>query len=196
MKTPTTLSEWEHYLRPRFAAVQLIGELNLTEEQTRQIGALIRGLLRNVSLAEANRRLEQHYPCTLATYLVFTGVYEYHDHQFWSSVCEATGLPRDGMATSEWGQIFETVLDAFALKRHFGSRTYRFVAPILGHGGIPIDCLPTFFARMVQPAVEDPYQVNLSTANLVHRWKTDSLRIGVVKPIQRFLDYGGQLAID
>jgi hypothetical protein len=188
-----TLESWENSLRQQLAGVDLIGELELTQEQTHEIGTLIRGLIRrSADFQHATQVLRLSYPCSLAVFLVFQGIYGYMEGDYWSAVCAATGLPAS--FTSLWGQTFEQIVGKLGLSRPFAG--HRYVGAILGHGGIPSKSLPDFFMQMLQPSVTKPEWAGLATPELVEEWLASSAHYFVDKPVLRFLEYGGRVAED
>lgn len=190
----TTLEEWEHLIKPQLANVQLIGELELSLGETEQISRLIRNLIRSWGTEQATSKLICDYPCTFVTYLVFQGVYGYEGGDYWSSVCEATGLPPSPNYKTDWGHAFESIAERLGFRHDFPG--HRYVGAILAHGGIPTTSLPDFFEHMLQPTVENQELSALSTRELIQGWLTGSARYWVDKPILRFLKEGGQVAVD
>lgn len=188
------LDEWEQRLRPKMAAIDLIGELDLTTEEAQEIGSLIAALIRLSSPQGATRQLERRYPSAFVAYLVFHGGYSYDRGDFWGGVCVGAGLPNEGNLTMAWGQAFERICRKFGLTREFAG--HRYVGAILGHGGIPTRSLPDFFEHMLQPSITKPELAMLSTADLIIEWLVSSAQYHVNKPILRFLEYGGKVAED
>lgn len=188
-----TLDEWENRLKPLMAEIDLIGELDLTQEQTQEIGTLIRALIRrSVDFHRATTVLRQSYPRCFTAFLVFQGLYGYNEGDYWSAVCQATGLPPG--YTAFWGQTFEEAVTVLGLRRQFAG--HRYVGTILGHGGIPARSLPDFFDRMLQPSITKPEWAGLTVRELIDEWLAGSARYFVDKPVLRFLEYGGQVAED
>jgi hypothetical protein len=187
-----TLGNWEKYLKSKIATVRLIGEVGLSEEETRAIGKLIEYLIRGKGSEDATRTLGLHYSCTLATYLVFEGVYNYYLGDYWTSVCDTLKISHT--YTTDLGQIFEAVLENYELPSQFYG--HRYVSSILGHGGIPRFSLPNFFEKLLQPSVEEPRLSILPSSKLINRWSTEFLRGYANKPVQRFLETGGSIALE
>lgn len=188
----TTLEEWERLIKPQLANVQLIGELELTLDDTEQISRLIRSLIRSWGAERATTALISDYACTFVTYLVFQGVYGYERGDYWSSVCQATGLPHLPNNTRDWGYAFESIAERLGFRHDFPG--HRYVGAILAHGGIPTTSLPDFFEHMLQPSIEKREMSALPTRELIGEWLTRSPHYFVDKPVLRFLEYGGQIA--
>lgn len=187
-----TLGNWEKHLKSKIATVRLIGEIGLSEEETAAIGKLIGYLIHGKGSEDATRVLELRYSCTLATYLVFEGVYNYYSGDYWTSVCNTLKISHT--YTTDLGHIFEAVLEKYELPSQFCG--HRYVSPILGHGGIPRFSLPNFFEKLLQPSVEEPHLSVLPSSKLINRWSTEFFRGYANKPVQRFLEIGGNLALE
>lgn len=189
-----TLERWENSLELQLADVDLIGELDLTPEQTQELGVLIRRLFRSHGFQHATQVLQLSYPRSLAAFLVFQGIYGYNEGDYWSAACDAAGIPTSPNYTAAWGQAFEQIVGKLGLSRPFAG--HRYVGAILGHGGIPLGSLPDFFAQMLQPSVTKPEWAGLGTSELIEEWLASSAHYFVNKPVLRFLEYGGHVAED
>src|SRR6266849_1356136 len=149
----TVLLDFEHLLNSMFRDVGLIGEIHLSDDEESQVEAALRELLRFSEPGKATQFLREEAPCTLACWLVWKGIHGYHEGDYWAEVCQSVGLPQVNWP-QKWGEIFENVLQSFGLAAFSGSGGYRFVKPILIHGGIPDYCLDDFFGRLVWLAVD------------------------------------------
>lgn len=188
------LFAWEKRLFPRIIAVDLIGELDLSLEETREIGRLIAAVIGSHGPQEATRLLAKRYSSAFAAYLVFQGGYSYDHGDFWDGVCTEVGLPNEAKYTAAWGHAFEEICSNFGLTHTFAG--HRYVGAILGHGGIPTLSLPDFFEHMLQPSISKPELAVLAAPDLIKEWLSGSAHYAVDKPILRFLEYGGKVAAD
>ena len=181
------LEAWERKLRPRVEHIQLLNELDLSQEDVQQLTRLVRTLVHGLGFAHATQHLCDRFPCTFAAYLVFQGVYGYVSGDYWSAVAYATGLPRE--TCQRWGRSFLAVVTRLHLPAHFPG--HRYVGVILGHAGIPVHSLPELF-QLLHQAATDQELAALPTHELIAHW----LETGAVyhKPVKRFLLYGGSLA--
>lgn len=185
------LRDWEQELAPRLTTVGLIGELELSEEQTDELAKLIERLIRRSGAGDAIEILEESYPCTFLAYLVFVGVHSYQNREYWPAVREGVKLKSSPAYQLKWGQAFKRILLQKGLDYDFGpGRVY--VGPILAHGGIPKDLLPRFFQDLLHPSVLDARQTGLTARELIATWNRFSTTLP--KPIERFLEYGEQIA--
>lgn len=190
-----TLPEWEAYLAPQVRQVELLAEIAISEEDCLHLGRLLGGRLRSLGPGEMDRTVRLRYPCTFAVYLVAQGSFGYLAGDYWSQVCQVTGLNR--AYTSRWGQLFEEVLEMLRLPLFPDLGGRRYVDLILMHGGIPTYSLEDFFANMLRPAVTRDVYAGLSAEELIDEWLLRaSGRYVTDKPVLRFLQFGGQIAED
>jgi len=190
------LAEWEKKLREMVEYVELLGELDLTEEDVKHIGSLIAELVRSRGQALALRALKIPYTTTLAVYLVAKGVYGYHEGNYWESVAEEIGWDKSNV--QQLGLLFEGFLRDHTLPAFPGGSQHglRYVSVILLHGGIPNYCLHDFFDKFVHLALSDTDYLGLSERDIVTAWLHSPSHNAVDKPVPRFLEYGGKIALD
>ncbi len=190
---PKSLLEWEQSLTSRFNEVELLGEIMLTSEETKQLGQMFGELIGRKPVEQVISTIEQFYPRTFAMFLVAQGMYHYAGREgFWPSVSEAIGKSLDNFWTGEFGKLFERILKKYRLPLFPDTEGHRFVAPILLHGGIPTYSLNDFFEKMLHPI--DRY-TDMATQEIIGEWllRPDTL---VDKPVWRFLKFGGAVAED
>lgn len=194
---PGSLDDWEKRLRPQVAEVDLLGEVGLSEEEVRLLGRLIGDLVRHKGWSGAARLLRERYPCSYAVFLVAVGAYHYEEGAFWQAVRDATDLPIPPTQALWWGQLFEEIVRTLPVAQFPSMGGQRYVAPILAHGGIPDYCLGDFFDHFLQPLVTRPEFAALSTEEFIQqRLRQASISYITDKPVLRFLEYGGPLAVD
>ena len=149
MKRMKTAVEWEISLSEKIAYVELLGELNLSSEETHDLGQAIAQLVRRNGQKSAVSILGNNYPTCLAVYLVFKGVSGYESGDYWSAVGEETGLTSVPVH-QEMGQAFEHFLRENGLPLFDDLQGHRYVTPILLHGGIPDTSLRDYFTHFLQ----------------------------------------------
>lgn len=186
------LDAWEPDFSARISSVQLIGELNLARDEFEQFANDVRDVIHR----HGDQRLISRYPCCLATFLVFCGIYGYEQGNFWSSVTDRVG---QNIARAEVARGFERVLIERRLERfpQFDEHSaQRFVSRILAHGGVPDYCLSDFFDLLAYSLARPEWRT-MQVRELVAEW--ESRRFSFVQidmPIQRFLTAGGATAHD
>jgi len=193
----STLKDWEAWLAPQVRQVELLGEIPITADECAQLGQSIRLRLKTMGMPEAVRIIRRNYRCAFAAYLVAQGIYGYQGGDYWSQVCQATGLASEN--TWRWGQLFEEILEELGLPMFYDMReeAHRYVSLILAHGGIPSYCLPDFFANMLQPSVRKLQYADISAPELIDEWRwRSSAHYFTDKPVIRFLIYGERVAQD
>lgn len=123
---------------------------------------------------------------------------DHYAAKFWPLLCEYAGIPLSASLQSEWGRAYIDNLrwlglPTFSDHEDSGS-TY--VGPILMHSGVPTYCLPDFFRLIRDRRRLDPH---LTPEKFV-QWAAERVERGrlrsVDKPVQRFLRYGGEFAVD
>jgi hypothetical protein len=190
------LEEWESKLRFQVQEVDLLGEIPITPDESRELGELLGNLVREQGWHRAEQELEK-YPCSCAVYLVSQGIHSYAEGDFWSAIRDSTGLSISAIQTTQWGQLFESIIADLGLPSFSSLRGHRYVGPILAHGGIPDFCLPDFFEHFIHPLVTRPQYAALSAADFIEeRLYQSSAQYQVDKPVTRFLEYGGKVAED
>ena len=192
----TILLEFEKSLRPRFREVGLIGEIPLSDDDAIEIENALRRLLEDDGPESATSFLREESPCTLACFLVWKGVQDYHEGNYWTGVCQPIDLQQQNWP-QKWGEIFEYVIQHFQLADFRDLGGLRFVTPILLHGGIPASCLDDFFENVIWSAVQGNLGYGVSVDDIIEDFRDHpSLVQATDKPVQRFLESGGKVAAD
>ena len=98
-----TLDEIESLLGEDLAAADLVGDLDLTEEDCSTLASHLRNCIEQEGVIPGTRRLRERAPCSVACFLVLQGIYGYREGDFWGAVDRAIGsrLPN---AQSEIGR--------------------------------------------------------------------------------------------
>jgi len=95
------------------------------------------------------------------------------------------------------GQFFERFLHENGLPAFAGIGGYRYITIILLHGGLPDYTLPHFFEHFLQPLVFHSASNHINPKEYIDTWLSyNSSADSVVKPVRRFLEYGGAIASD
>ncbi len=192
-----TVVEWERLLTEKIAYVELLGELNLSAEETGDLGQAIAQLVRRNEPMVALGLLRRQYPASVSVYLVFKGIYNYVGGDYWSAVAEETGLISTN-AHTRMGQCFEWFLQQNGLPLFQGLNGLHYVAPLLLHGGIPDYSLPDFFVYFFQRIVAHATSTNQNDVrDVINEWlHTSASSVPADKSIPRFLTYGGRFVLD
>lgn len=193
--------EWEQHLAPQVRQVELLGELSLSVEETadlaREIGKFI-SLRRGWGVLKVREEIGQKFPSAFVAFLVAQGLHDSNaENGFWPDVDEALGASLDVNWHRQLGRLFEEILETNGLRLFPDMGGYRYVSLILVHGGIPNYALPDYFRYMLRPAVTRSIYAALSATDLIDEWLHHaSGRYFIDKPVLRFLEYGGQVAVD
>lgn len=137
----------------------------------------------------------KRYPACLVVALSSIGALEYMQGNYWTGVWQEAGITPSQSAQTAWGRAFRSGLDRFNLARFEGLPQVN-VSEILIHAGVPAYCLADSLNLLLQRQVVDS---NL-TADTFLSWVTapgrNSRLSEVAKPVQRFLQFGGDYAED
>jgi hypothetical protein len=183
------ISGVENELRTRLRGVGLVGELDL--DVTSALYALARGNVeRFVHTKLPRRQLTKNYPASVVVYLVSQGIYHYDHGGFWNL------LDVHGIDPNEYGPAFSEALRDLGLETFSDVKpegAYRWVTPILLHGGIPRFCAKDVLKLLV----EELRRGSGDATEMVSRWVQSPARMMVLdRPVQRFLTHGGAQAVD
>lgn len=186
------LDAWESDLQSRLSTVELVGELNLSRDEFERLSRDIR----DVVARHGDQRLVGWYPCCLATFLVFCGIFGYEQGNYWNSVTRRLG--RD-LSTTELGKGFVRALTELRLElfpQFDAQRALPYVSRILAHGGVPDSCLGDFFDLLAY-SLGKPDWNSLPVRDLLAEWQARRFAFMQIDvPIQRFLTDGGATARD
>lgn len=188
-----TLGKWEKELSEKLSFIELLGELDLSRQQAKQLEQKIADVVYQTSQLEALRILVHKYPTCLAVYLVTKGIYGYKEGVYWESIAAKARLT----AQKRMGQFFERFLQERNLPAFSDVGGYRYVTNILLHGGIPNYSLPDFFEYFLSPIIVKARSNDYDIMNAISEWlDSTSQPMAVDQPIRRFLEYGGLFAKD
>lgn len=181
MRLPVDLRAEDLRLRAELMGRRLICEVSL--DRTEFEG------LRDEILSEPDNAWQ--FPYVAAVVTVGIGIYSYESGDYWDAFPQIEVGHRQ-----RWGENFERFLATHPTLETFGflreERAHRFVAPILGHGGVPCSCLDDLFSALMSNCCADQ-----SGTEALDCLSTDSRMLtGVSQPARRFITYGGEVAED
>ncbi len=152
LETCVSLYDCERVLIEKFQEVKFIGEIELSPEDIRK--------LINFIIIELDpdpkyglNLLKQKAPATISAFLVWQGIIEYEEGDYWTPALRAIGL-EEPRWQQELGETFIDFLRCMDLPDFPIEGALRFVTPILLHGGIPQKCLGQFFDYVIMDMVE------------------------------------------
>src|SRR5260370_1344933 len=133
-----SLADWEKDLREKIDYIELLGELNLSQDDVRQIGSLIANLFCTYDQSTTLHILKRRYAVCLAVYLVAKGIYGYQGGDYWTSIKEEIGLT-SGNIQQQVGQFFEQFLldQGGKIAMDFVSRSVDMALYFTKYGKIP-----------------------------------------------------------
>lgn len=189
------LDEREPEWRELLAGVSLAAEIDVAPEDSRAVLAslgTVYAKLGDASKPEKEAMLARR-PACLVVGMSGLAATDYKEGAYWPKLWEVANLKPSQTNQSFWGKAFLGALARLGLPRFKHSRQM-YLGPILMHCGIPTYCLPDLLRMLVEHEYRDP---GLDAASFV-QWVTGgpSRMNGLDKPVQHFIEYGGEYAYD
>ncbi len=181
-------SEWAPSLR----AVSLVAEIDAPEEHARQVIRALGRVAWSTPYPDRHRLLTRQYPACLVVGLAGVGAVGYEQGDYWTAVHNEVWGQID---QTLWGRAFRANLDHFRLARFQGLPQVN-VGEILMHAGIPAYCLGDLLNLLLQRQSRDPGLTGESFLAWALAPGRESRLNGTDKPVQRFLQRGGDYAAD
>lgn len=190
-----------------------LGNLNLLverpiDERELTLATNYLGLLYRSAVAKSqNWRVDaffEEYSIPIARVIAGIGYRNYEKGNFWDGFWDALSLTdkfegdrfggkSKAEISAEWGKCFLGVLEKFNLPT-FAGYAQKYVVPILIHSGIPISCLPNYFLAIDRGLNEVGFNAEAIVQFLVGDGSNHSY--GINKPVLRFLEAGGEFALE
>lgn len=185
------LAKAERIWRPRLEsaglAIEVLPDHSKTEKAARAFGMIYR------SRPSAGPRVLESYPAALV--MAFAGVATsvYEGGKFWPGFWETSAYRGSPADQTEWGEAFLRGLRALGLPT-FAELPKRYLGPLLMHAGIPNYCLQDYFS-VLEVGMR---RVGADADSLV-QWaipRLDTTFPHIDQPVRRFLQFGGEYAVD
>ena len=166
--------------------INLLGEIPLsTQEVDKLISFIKEQFSDNIHLGIESVKTKA--PTCFAFFLVWKGILDYRDGDYWSGFEEFSGL-LDPNQQAKWGKFFISFLKANRLSSFNNIEdAHRYVTPILMHGMIPNSCLDEYFEEillnMIKRELADPNDCKEINFLLNSRREEDKERQGIEKEI-------------
>lgn len=152
LETCVSLGDCERVLFERLRKVKFIGEVELSSADLQKLTNLIATELAP-NPKRGLRLLKQKAPASIAAFLVWQGIMEYKEGDYWTPALQAIGL-EETRWQQELGKAFIKFLRRMDMPVFPIEGALRFVTPILLHGGIPQKCLDQFFDDVIMDMLE------------------------------------------
>lgn len=143
----TSLEECEKILMSKLDGIDFIGQVQLFDEDFKTLVKLIKDYIYEDN-SWGIRYLMKNAPACLAFLLVNCGIYGYKEGNYWACVSEVLGN-LDTATQTRLGKFFLEFVNRHNLANIDTESTYKYVAPILIHGGIPQSCLDEYLNKIV-----------------------------------------------
>ena len=145
--------ECENRLSSVIPKISLLGEIPLSTEEADKLVSFIKERFSD-NIQEGTQFAKTMTPTCFAYFLVWKGIFEYRDGDYWSGLREFAGLS-DSNWQAKWGKIFINFLESNGLSCFDNIKdAHRYLTPILMHGMIPNSCLDEYFEKILLPMVK------------------------------------------
>lgn len=149
----TEISDCEKKLFPHVRNVNLLSEIVLSPIEVNKLGALIKKEI-YLDVKQGLEHIENKYPTCLACFLVWKGILNYRDGDYWSAIRKSLGIS-DPNIQNRLGDIFIEYLKTNSLMSFEIRISLKNITPILAHGIIPNSCLNEYFENILYPLYEE-----------------------------------------
>ncbi len=139
----------EIHLKDLLAETSYVGEVELSYEDIRKLGELLRLQIEG-GVHESIRLLWEKAPACFASFIVGIGVWGYNEGNYWSAVSDVLQLDLDGNCQRLIGQGFLEYLNKNGIFAADLPGAHTYVAQILLHSGVPQQSLETFFKQVIE----------------------------------------------
>lgn len=187
------LKYFERRWRPHLESVSLVTEALTAEAITPDRALKAVNALGRAYATKPSGRLFESYPVCTVVGFAAVAADGYHGGSLWPSIWARVPFPADAGDQDVWGAGFLDSLDALSLPRFTMPRKY--VGNILMHSGIPTYCLSDFYRLLDMATRARGRSVDDVLAWLYPRLGTSSIP-DVDKPVERFIQFGGDFAAD
>ena len=147
-----SILECENALLPIVKKKDLLGEFYLSVKEVNKLGCFIKDQISG-NLLEGVEFLQSKAPTCLTFFLVWKGILEYDDGDYWSAIKDSLDIS-DPNWLSKLGKFFINFLEFNGLPSFNIQDVDRYVTPILLHGMIPNSCLDEYFDKILVPMVK------------------------------------------
>lgn len=190
----------ERQWRPRADAISLAAETfdDIPAERREQTLTAYGRLQTKLGAGPGRQRLFRRYPTVHVLATAGVAADHYERGTYWPKLAALMGIDQDPEFQRDWGEAFLDNLRRLGLPtfENDGDAGSRYVGRILLHSGMPTYCLGDFFRtlawkRSVTPGVTAEEFVSWAAAKAA-----GSGFANVDMPVQRFVRYGDEFAVD
>ncbi|MFI5696757.1 hypothetical protein ACIA58_33190 [Kribbella sp. NPDC051586] len=201
MLTPTeALQARERQWSKRLAAVSLAAEYQVNPDHAAQMLGVLGANYRKFSYNGYRRSLALRvYPAVQVLSTTNAAIGKYDGHGFWPKLAGLLQISNSPAFQQEWGQAFLDNLATLGLPTFANADAdagTRYLGRILLHCGVPTWCLDDFYRVVTEQRTRHPA---LDAESFV-AWAASRAAAGrlydVDMPVNRFLRFGGEFAID
>jgi hypothetical protein len=163
--------------------VKLLGEIHLSVEEVNKLGAFIKEQI-SENIQKCTEFLRSNTPTCLACFLIWKGILDYRDGDYWSAIKDSIGLS-DPNWQVKLGEIFTDFLKSNGFPDFDVPDAHRYVTSILMHGMIPDSCLDEYFEKILIPIVNHEFSDPTDNNEIIFFLKTRRENNKSIKDIEK-----------
>lgn len=190
----------EKQWRPRAAAVSLAAETfdDIPAHRREQALAVYGRLQTRLGPGAARERLFRRYPAVHVLATAGVAADHYERGTFWPKLTAIMDIAPDPEFQRDWGEAFLDNLRQLGLPtfENDGDAGSRYVGRILLHAGMPTYCLADFFRTLAWKRSSTPGLTPEAFVSWAAAKAAGSGFANVDMPVQRFVRYGDEFAVD
>ncbi|MDK2836594.1 MAG: hypothetical protein PWP21_1371 [Thermosediminibacterales bacterium] len=179
------IEQCEKALRTQISEISILGNIPLTQKDVDILGSFLKNQIKATGV---NNSYLKEIPISVSLFLVWKGILEYQEGNYWSIIYESLGLPKD---ETKWqkilGDVFLLTLRQYNLPT-FQTEGHKYVTPILVHGIIPNKYMENFFENFLWELFGKSVISELDKNEVIHKIKTWRDDHAGHKKLQRELD--------
>lgn len=171
LETCRSISQCEETLSKKMQNTHFIAQIELSRQDLKILEDFIYQSVNTQGVYKAKVYLKYKFPFCTAFYMVYKGVWEYSAGNYWGYLSPLPDISTPA-GQSEWGEWLLHFLKIHNLVEFNNiERTYKYVTPILIHGGIPQSCIENFFDKVVMPLIKQDYTTKEQVADFLYSYR-------------------------
>ncbi|MHB1594778.1 MAG: hypothetical protein ACYCO9_17805 [Streptosporangiaceae bacterium] len=176
--------------RPRLRSASLVAEADFRPQYTEQVVEILGRYYR-----KHGARVLRMWPACLVAGMAGVAATRYQGGTYWPALWDTAGFRGSESDQTDWGRAFIAALKLIGMPA-FPELPLAYVGPIVMHAGIPTYCLGDYFRLLLRRRNLDPGM----DAESFLAWSSapgHEMRLAELDvPARRFLQYGGDYALD
>ena len=136
----SNLNEYEEKFRKQMSNISLLSDIEISRKELKDMADLIKFYMQ-----KHDSKYWDKYKLTISLLLVWVGVYEYQEGNYWDYVDSLIGVDVEQVLRD----IFWKTLNEYNLPTFYEGKGKRYINSILAHGSIPEYYLDDFFEKFL-----------------------------------------------